>query len=171
MNLATIRARTFLSGKSELGVAVFLIGLGAIGLVDAYSLSDNVASRGPLHSSTMPTVVGALLVVTGLVLSADVLRGGRGEIEGGEDIDLDEPTAWIPFVAIGLVFLANAVFMESLGWPITGAFLFWGAATALGSRHLVRDVVISLAMSFGSYVLFVEALGINLPAGILDGRM
>lgn len=158
-----------LEGKSELGVAVLLFVLGGTALYDASTLTDNAATRGPLNSATMPTAVGALLLVLGVALVIDVLRGGRGEMESGEDIDLDQPTAWVPFAAIAGVFLGNAVLMETLGWPITGTFLFWGAVTALGSRHWVRDFIVSLAVAFGSYLLFAYALDVNLPAGILQG--
>jgi putative tricarboxylic transport membrane protein len=158
-----------LSGKAELGVAVLLFVLGGVALYDASTLATNAATRGPLNSATMPIVVGGLLVVLGVALAIDVLRGGRGDIEGGEDIDLEAPTAWVPFVAIGGVFLANAVLVETLGWPITGTALFWGAVTALGSRRYVRDFLVSAAIALGSYLLFAYALDVNLPAGVLQG--
>ncbi len=158
-----------LSGKSELGVAVLLFVLGGVALYDASTLSNNAATRGPLNSATVPIVVGGLLVVLAAALVVDVLRGGRGEMEGGEDIDLEQPTAWLPLVAIAGIFLGNAVLMETLGWPITGTLLFWGAVIALGSRHLVRDFAISAAIGFGSYLLFAYTLDVDLPAGVLGG--
>lgn len=161
--------RSALTGKAELGLAALLFGMGVIALVDASTLSVNAATRGPLNSATVPIAVGLLLVVVSIALTVNVLRGGRGDMEGGEDIDLDQPTAWVPFAAVGGVFLANAVLMESIGWPITGAALFFGAAVALGSRNYLVALVISLVMSFGSYLLFVNMLGLNLPAGVLSG--
>ena len=167
MTTQTAPLRASLSGKAELGVAVLLFVLGGIAMYDASTLATNAATRGPLNSSTMPTVVGALLVVLGIALTIDVLRGGRGDMEGGEDIDLDEPTAWVPFVAIGGVFLGNAVLMETLGWPITGTLLFWGAVIALGSRHYVRDLVISATIAVGSYVVFAYALSVAKSCHVL----
>jgi putative tricarboxylic transport membrane protein len=61
-----------------------------------------------------------------------VWRGGRGEPEGGEDIEL------------------------------TGGI-------ALGSRHYVRDAIIAVVLSVGSWYLFVLGLGIALPVGVLRG--
>jgi putative tricarboxylic transport membrane protein len=66
-------------------------------------------------------------------------------------------------------FLANVVLIEPAGWPISGAVLFFGSAYALGSRHLIRDVIIAFALSFGTYYLFGQVLGIGLPAGVLGG--
>ncbi|MDF3307922.1 tripartite tricarboxylate transporter TctB family protein [Rhodococcus sp. T2V] len=169
MSTPTSAARTFLAGKSELCVAALLFVLGSVALVDAATLTDNAATRGPLNSATVPIVVGTLLVVVSIALAVNVLRGGTGDMESGEDIDLDQPTAWVPFVALAGVFLANAVLMESLGWPITGTVLFWGAATALGSKHLIRNLIVAAAIAFGSYALFAYGLGVNLPAGLLHG--
>lgn len=164
--LTTSRAR--LSGKSELLVAVLLFALGAVALMDAATLETNAASVGPLSSAVFPTVVGGLLLVVGVALVVDVLRGGRGEMEGGEDIDLDQPTAWIPFFAVGGFFLANAVLIESVGWPITGTLLFFGSAVALGSKRIVMTLAVAAVIALGSYLLFVYALGAYLPAGILQ---
>lgn len=169
MTEAQAPARRGLNGHSELGVAALLAVLGSICVWDANTLADNAASRGPLSSAVMPTTVGALLLVTAVALAIDVWRGGQGDVEGGEDVDLDEPTAWVPFVAIVGVFLGNALLMERLGWPVTGALLFWGAAVALGSRRPVRDLVIASVLAVGSYALFANLLGINLPVGLLEG--
>jgi putative tricarboxylic transport membrane protein len=90
-------------------------------------------------------------------------------MEGGEDIDLDQPTAWVPFFAVGGFFLANAVLIEPVGWPITGTLLFFGSAVSLGSRRIAMTLVVAAVVAFGSYLLFVHALGAYLPAGILQG--
>jgi len=50
-----------------------------------------------------------------------------------------------------------------------GALLFAGAATVLGSRHYIRNIVIGAVLSVASFYAFYSGLGIPLPAGILDG--
>ena len=169
MTSAVSAGRTALTGKSELLVAALLFVLGITAVLDAATLEDNAASVGPLSSAVFPTIVGAMLLVTGVALVIDVLRGGRGEMEGGEDIDLDQPTAWVPFLAVGGFFLANAILIEPLGWPITGTLLFFGSAIALGSKSYLTTLIIALVITLGSYSLFVYALGVYLPAGILQG--
>lgn len=156
-------------GASEFWVAALLLVCGSVSLWQASTLTTNAATQGPLGSGVMPAAVGLILVGCGMALTVDVYRGGRGEVEGGEDIDLDTPSDWRAFVGVAGAFLCNAVLIESLGWPISGAILFWGAATALGNRHFLRNVVLSLALSFGSYFLFVELMRIHLPAGVLSG--
>lgn len=65
------------------------------------------------------------------------------------------------------VFLATAVLIEPLGFPLAGALLFWGAAYALGSRHLTRDPLIAAGLSLLTFVLFNNLLGVPLPGGPL----
>ena len=67
------------------------------------------------------------------------------------------------------VFMANIVLIDILGWVICGAMLFYGCAIALGSRHFIRDLVIAVALSLGTFYGFAIGLGVGLPAGILPG--
>ena len=156
-------------GRSELGVALFLGALGLLVIVSALLLPESRIARGPVGPAAVPVVVGVLLVVTSAFLAVDVLRGGRGEPEGGEDIDLTGRSDWRTVLLLAAAFVANALLIESLGWVFSGAILFWGAAFALGSRHYVRDVVIAFTLSIGSWYLFALGLGITMPPGILDG--
>jgi putative tricarboxylic transport membrane protein len=117
----------------------------------------------------VPILVGVLLVVCAVALAVDVLRGGRGEAEGGEDVDLSHPSDWRTLLLLVAAFLANVVLMEPVGWWFSGAVLFWGSAYALGSRRYVRDAVLSFVLSFGTYYVFAAGLGIFLPAGVLQG--
>ncbi len=66
-------------------------------------------------------------------------------------------------------FLLNALLIERLGWVISGALLFALSAFALGNRHHVRGLAIGIALSLITFYAFAIGLGVNLPAGILDG--
>ena len=156
-------------GYAEYGVAVILFALGAWAIGDAMTLTDLASSRGPVGAKTVPIVVGLLLVGTGILLAIDVARGGRGEQEGGEDVDLSHGSDWRTIGLLTASFAANALLIDRIGWPLSGAILFFGTTYALGSRHYVRNVIISLAMSVGTWYLFYAGLGIKLPAGLLKG--
>jgi putative tricarboxylic transport membrane protein len=156
-------------GRSEFGVALFLGALGALVVVSALLLPESLIARGPVGPAAVPVVVGSLLVIVAVCLTVDVARGGRGEPEVGEDVELSGGSDWRTIAMLVAAFVANALLIEPLGWPISGAILFWGAAFALGSRHYVRDAVIALVLSFGSWYLFALGLGIVLPVGILRG--
>ncbi|BFP56257.1 tripartite tricarboxylate transporter TctB family protein [Streptomyces sp. CMC78] len=162
-------ARAWLREHSELGLCVLLFALGALVLTDALTMNVDIAQRGPIGPRTVPFVVGAGLLLVGALLAVDVLRGGRGEAEGGEDVDLDEPADWRTVLLLAGVFLATAVLIGPLGFPIAGALLFWGSAYALGSRHHDRDPLIAAGLSLFTYFVFDNLLGVPLPGGPLMG--
>jgi putative tricarboxylic transport membrane protein len=156
-------------GRSEYGVALFLGALGLLVIVSALLLPGSRIVRGPVGPAAVPIVVGGLLVIVSFFLALDIKRGGRGEPEGGEDIELGGGTDWRTVGLLAAAFLSNAFLIEPLGWPLSGAILFWGCAFALGSRHYVRDAAIALVLGVGSWYLFVLGLGISLPVGVLEG--
>ncbi len=157
--------------RSELGICALLAVLGVLVLVDAIRIPTDIAERGPVGPKAVPVVVGVLLLVVAVLLARDVLRGGKGEAEGGEDsgvdTDLSAPSDWRTVLLLGAAFLANAALIGVAGFPISGAVLFWGAAYALGSRNFVRDPLIAAAMSILTFVLFNNLLGVPLPGGPL----
>ena len=166
---STTGGGTRVEGRSELGVALFLGALGVLIIVSALLLPESRIARGPVGPAAVPMVVGGLLVIVSIVLAVDIWRGGRGEPEGGEDIDLTGNSDWKTIALLAAAFVANALLIEPLGWPISGAILFYGSAFALGSRHYVRDAVIAVVLGVGSWYLFVLCLNISLPVGILRG--
>ncbi|HZX37741.1 MAG TPA: tripartite tricarboxylate transporter TctB family protein [Streptomyces sp.] len=159
----------WLREHSELGVSVLLFVIGVFVLTDALTMDVDIAQRGPIGPRTVPVVVGIGLLLVAVLLAVDVLRGGRGEAEGGEDIDLSEPSDWRTVLLLAGVFLAFAVLIGPVGFPIAGALLFWGAAFALGSRHLHRDPLIAAVLSLVTYFVFNNLLGVPLPGGPLMG--
>ncbi|MGK5694478.1 tripartite tricarboxylate transporter TctB family protein [Streptomyces sp. URMC 128] len=161
--------RSWLREHSELGVCALLLVLGVLVLADTLTMDVDIAQRGPVGPRTVPVVVGAGLLVIAALLAVDVLRGGRGQAEGGEDIDLSEPADWRTVLLLAGVFLGSAVLIEPLGFPVAGALLFWGAAFALGSRRIDRDPLIAAGLSLVTYVVFNNLLGVPLPGGPLMG--
>jgi putative tricarboxylic transport membrane protein len=156
-------------GLPELGMALFLLLLGTFVLVDASQIPTSFSQRGPVGPAAVPFFVGTGLLVTAVLLVIEVLRGHRAVPEDGEDLDLSSGTDWRTLLLIAGFFLANAVLIQPLGWPVSGAILFWGSAYALGSRHYIRNGLIAVALSVGSYLLFALVLGLPLPAGLLGG--
>ncbi|MFJ8192658.1 tripartite tricarboxylate transporter TctB family protein [Streptomyces sp. NPDC096094] len=161
--------RSWLRDHSELGVCVLLLALGVLVLTDALTMDVDITQRGPVGPRTVPIVVGIGLLVIAALLAVDVLRGGRGEAEGGEDIDLSEPADWRTVLLLSGIFLGAAVLIEPAGFPVAGALLFWGAAFALGSRRVDRDPLIAAVLSLFTYVVFDKLLGVPLPGGPLMG--
>ncbi|MFC5958001.1 tripartite tricarboxylate transporter TctB family protein [Streptomyces pratens] len=166
---APAKRRSWLRDHSELGVCVLLLVLGVLVLTDALTMDVDITQRGPVGPKTVPVVVGAGLLAVAALLAVDVLRGGRGRAETGEDVDLSEPADWRTVVLLTGVFLGSAVLIEPLGFPVAGALLFWGAAFALGSRRFDRDPLIAAVVSLVAHTVFNNLLGVPLPGGPLMG--
>lgn len=154
---------------AQLGLCAFLAVLGVLVLINAAGLGDNRTGVDPVGPRAVPFLVGGGLLVLTAWLTVAVLRGARGDAEGGEDVDLHQK---MDLKTVGFligVFVANILLIDLLGWVISGALLFYGSAIALGSRHFIRDLVIAAAMSLITFYGFAIGLGVNLPAGILNG--
>lgn len=158
-----------LKGRSELGVALLLGAAGVLVLVDAIALVTPYSQSDPVGPKTLPYIVSGLLLVCAVLLAINVLRGGQGEAEGGEDVDLSHSADWKTILPLVGAFVANILLIDWAGWVISGTVLFWGSAWALGSRHYVRDGLISVGLAVLTFYGFYLGLGIPLPAGLLEG--
>jgi putative tricarboxylic transport membrane protein len=155
--------------RAQFGLCAGLALLGAYVLFDASRIGDVSSSNDPVGPKPMPILLGVLLIVVALFYAVDVARGGTGEAEEGEDIDLSTKVDWRTIGLLIAAFAVNAVLIEPLGWVISGALLFWGSAFALGNRHHIRGLAIGVALSLVTFYAFAVGLGVNLPAGILQG--
>ena len=149
-------------------VAVCAI-VGAFLIYDALSLPGGFAKVDPVGPKLFPMIIGIGLVVLAAILAIAIPRGSKGEADAGEDIDPDLPSDWRTVGLLVAIFIVVILVVNPLGWAITGALMFAGCATVLGSKHYVRNVVIGAVLSVGSFYAFYSGLGIPLPAGILDG--
>jgi putative tricarboxylic transport membrane protein len=155
--------------RAQYGVCAFLTLLGVLVIVDAVRLPAITTTNDPIGPKPVPIALGALLIVVAIFYAVDISRGGEGEAEAGEDVDLSSSMDWRTVVLLISVFLANAALIEWLGWVISGSILFWGAAFALGNRHYVRNLVIAVTLSLATFYGFAIGLDVNLPAGVLQG--
>ncbi len=169
MSQAVSPSRGRLAARPELGVALLLGVVGVVVLVDALRMDAPTTDSDRVGPQAFPLAVAVLLLVCAVALALDVLRGGRGVAEEGEDVDLTAPTEWRVVLPLLGVFVANVLLIDVLGWVVSGALLFFGCAWSLGSRHYARDVLISVALSLVTFYGFYLGLGIHLPAGVLEG--
>ncbi|WP_159705511.1 tripartite tricarboxylate transporter TctB family protein [Arthrobacter sp. 18067] len=160
---------TGLKGRAELGVALLLGVVGVLVFLDANGLVTPYSQSDPVGPKTVPFIVSGLLIVCAILLAINVMRGGTGEAEGGEDVDLAHPADWKTVLPLAGAFILNILLIDWAGWVISGTVLFWGSVLALGSRRYIRDGLISIALSLLTFYGFYLGLGIALPAGLLEG--
>jgi putative tricarboxylic transport membrane protein len=153
--------------KAQYGLAALLAALGAYTIFDATTLKVGFAD--PVGPRVFPYLIGSVMVLLAVLLAVATSRGDRGEKEEGEDIDPDAAPDMVTVLKLVGILVFNIVAIDFLGWAITGAILFAGCAWSLGSKTLLRDVLIGAVMSVGSWYFFFSGLDIPLSPGILDG--
>lgn len=156
--------------RAQYGVVAFLALVGGLVIFDATTrIGRAINTADPIGPKPVPILLGVLLLVIAVIYAVDVARGGAGEPEAGEDVDLTVPVDWRTVLLLIGAFLVNAVLIDRLGWVISGTILFWGSAYALGNRHYVRNLLIAVALSLITFYTFAIGLGVDLPAGVLQG--
>ena len=121
------------------------------------------------YSTSGPRFV-PLIVAAGLIaLSAAFLARTivRPDMELAErSAEEDAATHWATPALLLVAMIAYALLMEPLGYILSTAAFFVPVARLLGSRSLVRDVIIGLVAGVGLYTAFTQYLGVSLPAGL-----
>ena len=153
--------------KGQYFLAAALAVVGIYTLIDARGLT--VGFGDPVGPRLFPYVIGAGMVVLAGLLALATVRGDVGEGEAGEDIDLTSPPDWVTVGKLVGILVLNMLLVNILGWAVSGALLFAGCAWALGSRTLLRDLIVGAVLSVTSWYFFYVGLDVPLPAGILDG--
>ena len=158
--------------RADIGELLLALGAVLFGMLVIWQTTQ--IRVAPIYSTvgprTIPYIVGAGLVLTGLWLAFEALTGRStaGSTES-EDVDLSLPTDWRCIGLLALALIAYLLLIEPAGFVVASAVLFVGAAYAMGSRRYVRDVVIGVLLATALYLLFNRGLGLDLPAGVLEG--
>ncbi|WP_233213428.1 tripartite tricarboxylate transporter TctB family protein [Mycobacterium hubeiense] len=155
--------------KAQYIVCAVLVAVGAFLIYDALTLEAGFAKVDPVGPKFFPIAIGIILIVLAVILAVAIPRGSVGEADAGEDVDPNTPGDWRTVGLLVGLFIAVILLVNPLGWVITSTLLFAGAATILGNRHYVRNLVIGAVLALVSFYAFYSGLGIPLPAGILDG--
>ncbi|SFA41683.1 putative tricarboxylic transport membrane protein [Rhodococcoides kroppenstedtii] len=167
------RAGGFRRGRSGLVVAGLVLAL-AIYLTHGIltmEVPGSAATPGPAFFPVILTVCAYLLAI---LLAVQVLR-----TPDSPDPDIVQPRGGrhrtqSDWRALGITLAAFLLFTAMLvpvGWVISAAVLFWGVAYAMGSPRPTMDLGIALVFSCGVQAFFSAGLGLNLPAGILEGLL
>lgn len=167
MNEAKVTTDETAIDRAQFGLAVVLALVGLYTIVDARGL--NVGFGDPVGPRVFPYAIGTFMVVLAVLLAVATARGDVPQAEEGEDVDLTTPPDWLTVAKLVAILVLNILLVNVLGWAITGALLFAGCAWALGSRTLLRDLIVGAVMAVASWYFFYVGLGVPLSPGILDG--
>jgi putative tricarboxylic transport membrane protein len=120
---------------------------------------------GPLF---FPTIVIGLGYALAVALACQGWRHLRSDGDPAGRAAAEPPVRRWRSLALAVgTFAAFVLVLDLLGWLISGALLFWGLATSLGSRRPVFDLAIALIVSSTVQLVFSAGLHLYLPVGIL----
>lgn len=164
---ATAPEQTGGTDRAQYLLAAAMVVAGAYTVLDGSRL--DVGFADPVGPRVFPYVIGAGLALVGVLLAVATSRGSRPEPEAGEDVDLTAPADWLTVAKLVGVVLFTIATVNLLGWAVSGAILFAGAAWSLGSRTTIRDAIVGVVLAVASWYGFFVGLGIPLSPGVLDG--
>lgn len=137
-------------------VVVSLVLLSQVFAIDAEGFSP----EGPKF---FPLLVLSLLTLLSVVyLSQQVLAIARRTETLPAEKFSHMPAAAI---LVGLLVVYGFV-LAPVGYVVATSAFFVAASRTMGSRHLVRDVVVGIGLSLLIYLTFTRALGVFLPQGV-----
>jgi len=154
-------------GELLLGLGVVVLGGLMVWQTTLIRLTPAYAKVGP---RVIPFIVSGGLIVFGLFLAGAALTGrSTAGSADSEDVDLSLPTDWRTVGLLTLALVAYLILIEPVGFIIASAVLFAGAAFAMGSRRVARDIAVGVILATILYIGFTRGLGLRLPAGVLTG--
>ncbi|PHK94865.1 hypothetical protein CR162_11175 [Pseudoroseomonas rhizosphaerae] len=152
--------------RSDIAVGVLVLLLGLLCLWQAAIIPTTplYAQVGPKFT---PYLIGGVVCAVGAGLTLSALRGGWSHTL--PDVTEAAPANLRALGLLGAGLLANLVLIGTLGFVFAATAQFVLVAAAFGSRHMLRDLAIGLAVTLGAYLAFDKLLGVNIGAGILEG--
>lgn len=150
----------------DLAAGLFVAALGGLAVWQALAIPNSpiYAQVGP---KAVPFVVAGGLLLLGAGLAVEALRGGWSH--GLEEMQDAPPVNRRAFALLLAGLAANLLLIAPLGFSFAATVQFVLVAAAFGSRRFFRDAAIALALTLATWFLFVELLGVNIGAGVLEG--
>ena len=151
--------------KPELTIGLGLLAFSALGYWQILEIPVS-----PMYAKVGPTVFPYLavlgLALFSLLLVVKAFQGGWQEAEEKE-VALD----WraFSFVVAGLV--ANLTMIEPLGFTAASTVMFTLITFGFGSRQVLRNTGIGMAVALVSYFGFAKLLGVNIGAGLIENLL
>ncbi len=149
-------------GARDLTSGLFLVVISIVTCIMAYRLG--------LGSGSNPGAGFAAFGIAGLLGLMSLYLVVKGLVQMVRKRDKEEALPailWKKPVLILVVLATYGVFFDSLGFPLSTFMLMMLLIWAFGRRKLTLALFVSIITATSSYALFVTALGLPLPLGVL----
>ena len=152
--------------KGQIAVSLGVLVLGMLVLAFGWELSTGggYAQVGP---GVVPRIVGAGLVLLGALLLREALTGGFRGVD--EEAEVHLPMDWKAFAWITGGIILYGLLVERAGFILASTLLFVAVARSFASRRWLSNALVGLALGSFIFGVFNYALGLTLPAGVLQG--
>jgi hypothetical protein len=144
---------------SDMGASIFFMFIG-IGIIMG-SIKLNLGTPTRPQPGLFPFLGGVFVVVTSSILMVKSWLGHGKKVKFFGEVR--RPAILAAGMAVYVAVLNPLGYV--LATTFMGVILMW----VLGSRSWRVLAVTSVGMSVGTYLLFVQLLGVELPAGLLEG--
>lgn len=152
----------------EIVFAAGILSLGIVGFVAGAGIQTPPSATG-IGPREFPFIVSGLLIFLGGAIIIQLLRGGHGNAEEGEDVDPGAATDWLTVAKLIGFVVVHILLIVPAGWPVAAAVLFFGASWTLGTKSWWRNALIAVIVALVLQFVFAGLLGVSLPAGLLEG--
>jgi putative tricarboxylic transport membrane protein len=149
--------RSLRIGEAVLGGGVLALGLFIASETALLEVAPVHAAVGP---KLFPYLVGGGLIVIGVLV---LYQAAFGHIAHERGFELD----WGAVALISAGLIAQMFLLEWLGWIPSTTLLFMAVARSFGSRRLLIDALLGLALTSLVFVIFNYGLDLTLPSGVL----
>lgn len=159
----------------EIKVALVAVALSAL----YFGLTFTIKNKGILQSKNfnnipptlMPRIIAVVAIITSCAMLTEAVSGYRkaeSSPEGGKAESLFSFLDKDKLIIIGL-FAAYLIVMSLVGYVISTILMSLAVLTYLDRRHMVRNVIYSVAFPLICYGVFNYVLQLWLPAGRFFG--
>src|SRR5690349_11547484 len=142
------------TGAVILAAALVLAGAGLLWV----AVDEAGGDLGLQSPRLAPVVISAAWVAVAVAYLIAQLRTREAPPE-------EKPGWWSPAAVVASL-VGFAVALEYAGFVVSAAAFVVVVSRVLGSRHLVRDVIVAVLLPTAVYLAFTRLLDIFLPAGV-----
>lgn len=170
----TSRLQGNLQVRKSSGELVILAFLGVLGCYVTVWSELNLPAKNPFGAGVgprlFPQTAGVVMMLLSLYLVLRFLwQRRRGTLDSDNEImelQYRDVTRVIGFTAL---IVAYILIFPIVGFVITTTVMLFVGFTLLGSRRFALNVILSVVLSIGIYIVFTTLLHLPLPVPVLGG--
>ncbi len=141
-------------------LGLVIIAIGGLWLYQG-NILPQLGGYAALGPGFFVSVIGALLMLCGAILLVQIARGEKFEPQDSEDAEANSKASWPAFFFAAAGCAIPLLTMIPLGFPITAMLSFALVTRAFGSRRILMDCAIGLALGLICWAGFSK-LGVSL---------